>query len=141
MLVQNVCRRVWGRYQAGKASYFCCNSFLPACETYIIANVVFEVFVPQAEEACITVNHKSLLFPVLGITLQGFKYTECSLEFLRMPLSVLVFQCGRTFPGILKLMIHIDCPILKINISVLLVRQNSKLRSPVPKQNDKLATL
>ena len=65
----------------------------------IIVNAILRCFVPcEKEEACITVNLKSAFSSALNHSLQGFKHSVAHGDFANA--------------GILKLMIHIDCPVL-----------------------------
>ena len=79
----------------------------------IIVNAILRCFVPcEKEEACITVNLKSAFSSALNHSLQGFKHSVAHGDFAN---AVFRFRCFNEiglFTGILKLMIHIDCPVL-----------------------------
>ena len=79
----------------------------------IIVNAIFRCFVPcEKEEACITVNLKSAFSSALNHSLQGFKHSVAHGDFANAVFRFRCFNAIGLFTGILKLMIHIDCPVL-----------------------------
>lgn len=79
----------------------------------IIVNAILRCFVPcEKEEACITVNLKSAFSSALNHSLQGFKHSVAHGDFANAVFRFRCFNAIGLFTGILKLMIHIDCPVL-----------------------------
>lgn len=79
----------------------------------IIVNAILRCFVPcEKEEVCITVNLKSAFSSALNRSLQGFKHSVAHGDFANAVFRFRCFNAIGLFTGILKLMIHIDCPVL-----------------------------
>ena len=87
--------------------------FCKSAKHGIIVDTSLRSSVPcEKEEACITVNLKSAFSSALNHSLQGFKHSVAHGDFANAVFRFRCFNAIGLFTGILKLMIHIDCPVL-----------------------------